>query len=311
MQATRPAFSSDSSAQPFPCLNVLLLRSSRSPLVKSEDKSRPQIKTGAGFFWDSQGNIVTSAHVVRDAKEIAVWLTNGEEAEAKVVGRAVNFDVAVVRPMALKQIPPPLAIASSSSLKVGLLAFAIGSPFGLDQSLTFGVISALKRQLRTGKGRSISNIIQTDAAVHPGNSRGPLLDSSGRMIGVNTIAYSIADLGTTFGFAIPSDTVTRIAPQLIEDGRIPTPGIGIVPADESVAIRSRIEGVIIARVQPGAPGEKANFRPMDAAADAPGDIIIAANGQPVQTVTDLTDQLESLGVGQKITLEIETTKPSR
>ena len=180
----------------------------------------------------------------------------------------------------------------------------IGSPFGLDQSLTAGVISALKRKLPTSKGRSIANIIQTDAAIHPGNSGGPLLDSSGRLIGVNTLAYSTAALGTAFGFAIPVDFVNRIVPQLIKTGRVPMPGVGIVPGDETLALRLGIEGVVIARIRPGSPAERAALRAMDSATGMIGDIITGANGQPVRDAFDLTEQLENLGVGRTIALRI-------
>jgi 2-alkenal reductase len=273
-------------------------------VITNGDSSTSTIKTGSGFFWDSSGNIVTNAHVVHDAKEIAVWLASGEQVEAEVIGSAPNFDLAVIRPKEPRNTPPPIAIGSSGNLKVGQLAFAIGSPFGLDQSLTAGVISALKRKLPTSKGRSIPNIIQTDAAIHRGNSGGPLLDSSGRLIGVNTIAYSTAELGAALGFAIPVDFVNRIVPQLIKAGRIATPGIGIVPGDEALALRLGIDGVIIARVRPGSPAERAALRAMDSATGAVGDVITGANGLPVRNAFDLTEQLEDLGVGRTIALRV-------
>jgi 2-alkenal reductase len=273
-------------------------------VITNGDSSTSNIKTGSGFFWDTTGNIVTNAHVVHDAKEIAVWLASGEQVEAKIVGSAPNFDLAVIRPKELRNVPPPITIGSSSNLKVGQLAFAIGSPFGLDQSLTAGVVSALKRKLPTTKGRSIANIIQTDAAIHRGNSGGPLLDSSGRLIGVNTIAYSTAELGAALGFAIPVDFVNRIVPQLIKTGRLATPGIGIVPSDEALALRLGIDGIIIARIRPGSPAERAALRAMDTATGAVGDIITGANGQPVRNAFDLTDQLEELGVGRTIALTV-------
>jgi 2-alkenal reductase len=272
-------------------------------LAKSDNALGASIKVGSGFFWDADGHIVTNAHVVQGATEIAVWLASGQEARAQVVGSAPNFDLAVIRAGELRA--APLAIGTSDGLKVGQLAFAIGSPFGLDQSLTSGVISALKRQLPTSKGRSIPNIIQTDAAVHPGNSGGPLLDSSGRLIGVNTIAYSNSELGASFGFAIPVDFVSRIVPRLIEEGHFPTPGIGIVPAAESSAIRSGIEGVVIARIKPGSPAGRAGLRAADSATGAAGDVIKAANGRAVRDVFDLTEQLETLGVGGTVSLKID------
>jgi 2-alkenal reductase len=166
------------------------------------------------------------------------------------------------------------------------------------------LISALKRYLPTGKGRSISGIIQTDAAVHPGNSGGPLLNSSGQVIGVNTIAYSISELGTSFGFAIPIDLVKRVVPELIRNGRIPTPGIGIVPVGEATALQTGIEGVMIAEVRSGSPAERARLLGKNATTNADGDIIVAANGQDVQNAYELTEQLEKVGVGGLVRLKI-------
>lgn len=273
-------------------------------LIKGKTPADSNISTGSGFFWDTEGHIVTNAHVLRGAHEIVVWLASGQQLESSVVGSAPNFDLAVLRVQGLAAQPAPIVIGSSNNLKVGQAVFAIGSPFGLDQTLTAGIISALKRQLPTSKGRSIANIIQTDAAIHPGSSGGPLLDSLGRLIGVNTIAYSVAELGTSFGFAIPVETVKRIVPLLIRDGRIATPGIGIDPAEEDVALQAGIEGVIIARVRPNTPAEQAALRPMDSSGK-PGDIIIAADGQPVRDVYDLTDQLERIGVGGQVRLKIQ------
>lgn len=271
--------------------------------AKTTPPGESKIKTGSGFFWDRDGHVVTNAHVLRDADEIAVWFLSGQRLDAKVVGSAPNFDLAVLQVQgSISQ--PSIMVGSSENLKVGQSAFAIGSPFGLDQSLTSGVISALKRQLPTGKGRSVANIIQTDAAIHPGNSGGPLLDSSGRLIGVNTIAYTIPELGTSFGFAIPVDTVKRIVPLLIRDGRISTPGIGIVPASENVALKADIEGVIIARIKSNSPAEKAGLRPTDASGKF-GDVIVGANGETVRDVYDLTDQLERIGVGSEVVLKVK------
>jgi 2-alkenal reductase len=269
------------------------------------DAPKSQIKFGSGFFWDAAGHIVTCAHVVQDAKEITVWLTSNEQVEAEIVGLVSRFDLAVLRAKGLKRPATPIAIGTSNNLKIGQLAFAIGSPLGLDQSLTSGVISALKRYLPTGKGRSITDVIQTDAAVHPGNSGGPLLNSSGQLIGVNTIAYSIAELGSSLGFAVPVDTVRRIVPELIQKRRIPTPGIGIVPLSEAIAVESDIEGVMIAEIRPGSPAERARLQAKNAATNSDGDVIVAANGETVQNVFELTEQLEKLGVGANIILKIK------
>lgn len=271
--------------------------------VKGKTQADSQINTGSGFFWDKEGHIVTNAHVVDEAEAIAVWLASGQQLNASVVGSAPNFDLAVLKIKGMTAQPVPVAVGSSTDLKVGQSAFAIGSPFGLDQTLTAGVISSLKRQLPTSKGRSIANIIQTDAATTRGSSGGPLLDALGQLIGINTVAYSNAELGTSFSFAIPVETVKRIVPRLIRDGRIATPGIGIAPAKEEVALKAGIEGVIIARVRPDTPAAQAGLRAMDPSGK-PGDIIVGANGKPVENVYDFTDQLEEIGVGREVTLKI-------
>ena len=273
-------------------------------IVVGDDSSKSGIKTGSGFFWDASGNIVTNAHVVQDANSITVWPAAGEQVEAEIVGSAPNYDIAVIRLKVPRQVPPPIAIGTSQNLKVGQWVYAIGSPFGLDQSLTTGVISALKRRMPTSEGRQISNIIQTDAAIYPGNSGGPLLDATGRLIGVNTVAYSIAGSGNALGFAIPVDIVKSIMPDLIKNGRIPTPGIGIVMGDEGQAMRLGIEGVIVTDIRPGSPAASAELRAMNASTKAIGDVIVGANGQPIRSAFDLTDQLEHVGIGRAIKLKI-------
>ena len=269
------------------------------------DPARFESRIGAGFIWDSAGNIVTNEHVVRGASTIVVWLESGDRLEAEIVGAAPSYDLAVIRPRTAAKLPPPVAVGSSRGLKVGQLVFAIGSPFGLDQSLTMGVISALKRHLRVDDGEEITQVIQTDAAIYPGNSGGPLLDSAGRVVGVNTIAYALAGSHATLGFAIPVDLVKRIVPELIVNGRIPIPGIGIVPADDIAAARLRIEGVAIARVEPQSPAERAGLQASDPSSGRRGDVIVAINGRPVRRAIDLAHQLEQIGVGRRIGLTID------
>jgi len=233
-----------------------------------------------------------------------VWLASGDQLEAEIVGVAPNYDLAVIRPKQKRALPPPIAVASSASLKVGQSSFAIGSPWGLDQSLTTGVISGLRRDLPTTRGHEVTNMIQTDAAVYPGNSGGPLLDSAGRLIGVITISYRLDAPNTALGFAIPSDSVSRVVPELISKGRIPTAGIGIVPADEATTMRAGIDGVLIARVRSGSPAERAGLRGANAETRAQGDIITAADGIPMRSLFDLTNQLERVGIGHTIELTV-------
>jgi 2-alkenal reductase len=181
-----------------------------------------EMKTGSGFIWDASGNIVTNEHVVRDAGAIMAWLASGERVDAEIVGLERNYDLAVLRLKTASRLPPPVPIGTAANLRVGQFAYAIGSPFGLDQSLTAGVISALGRELPTENGEVVHGMIQTDAAVYPGNSGGPLLDSSGQLIGVNTIGYWLAESQGALGFAIPVELVKRVVPELI--ARKPAPG---------------------------------------------------------------------------------------
>jgi S1-C subfamily serine protease len=163
----------------------------------------------------------------------------------------------------------------------------------------------LKRRLPTSGGRDIGNVVQTDAAVNPGNSGGPLLDSGGRLIGITTAIISPSGSNAGIGFAIPVDTVNRVVPELIQKGRVPTPGIGIVAANEAVATRLGIEGVVVVRVVPGSPAAEAGLRGIDQSAGELGDVIVSANGQPARRLSDLTDQLEAVGVGREIELSVK------
>jgi len=262
------------------------------------------VQSGTGFIWDAAGNIVTNNHVVAGTSELAVRFASGIVVQADVVGTAPNYDIGVIRLRNPAQIPPPVSIGSSADLKVGQFAYAIGNPYGLDQSLTTGVISALKRRLPTSAGHEISDVIQTDAAVNPGNSGGPLLDSSGRVVGVNTAIISPSGTNAGIGFAIPIDVVNRVVPQLIRTGHVPTPGIGIVAANEAVATRLGVEGVVIVRTVPGSPAARVGLRGIDANSRTLGDVIVNANNQTVRHMSDLTDELEQVGVGNSIKLTL-------
>jgi S1-C subfamily serine protease len=262
-------------------------------------------QTGTGFVWDPAGHIVTNDHVVEGADELAVRLASGQVLRAQVLGTAPNYDVAVLRVDSTRGLPAPIAIGTSDDLKVGQSVFAIGNPFGLDQSLTTGIISALKRRLPTKSGREITNVIQTDAAINPGNSGGPLLDSAGRVIGVNTAIISPSGTSAGIGFAIPIDVVNRVVPEIIAKGYVPTPGIGIVAADEAVATRAGVEGVAVVRTVAGSSAERAGLRGVDANTRRLGDVIVGVNGKPVRRLPDLIDELERVGVGKRVTLQIK------
>ncbi len=263
-----------------------------------------QDQSGTGFIWDGAGHIVTNDHVVHGTDQVAVRLSTGRVLRARIVGTAPNYDLAVLRVDDTRGLPSPVSIGTSDELKVGQMVFAIGNPFGLDQSLTTGIISALKRRLPTTGGREITNVIQTDAAINPGNSGGPLLDSAGRVIGVNTAILSPSGTSAGIGFAIPIDTVNRIVPQIIARGYVPTPGIGIVSAGEDAATRAGVEGVMIARTVPGSAADRAGLRGIDPSGRKLGDVIVGVNGKPVRRLPDLAEELERVGVGKKVALQI-------
>ncbi|MGE0741529.1 MAG: S1C family serine protease [Hyphomonadaceae bacterium] len=262
-----------------------------------------QVGAGTGFIWDDAGHIVTNNHVVQ-APEIIVRLASGEDVPATVIGRAPQYDIAVLR-LARPPNAPPLNIGTSADLQVGQAAFAIGNPFGFDRTITSGIVSALGRQLPTQDGREIGDVIQTDAAINPGNSGGPLLDSAGRVIGVTTAIYSPSGAYAGVGFAVPIDTVVRVVPQLIENGRAPIAGIGIMAADQSIATRLGLEGVLIWQTVDGSPADRAGLRSTDPARGVVGDVIVQADGRPVRRLADLTNTLDRIGVGNEVALRIQ------
>ena len=265
-------------------------------------------QTGTGFVWDAAGHVVTNNHVVAGATQrggsISVRLSSGDVAPASVVGTAPNYDLAVLRLGRSAAVPPPLAVGTSSDLKVGQATFAIGNPFGLDHTLTTGVVSALQRRLPTGEGRELSGVIQTDAAINPGNSGGPLLDSAGRLIGVNTAIFSPSGASAGIGFAIPVDVVNRVVPELIKNGRTRNPGIGIIAGQEATAARLGIDGVVILRVLSGSPAAAAGLRGVDMQSGIIGDVVVGAGGRPVNRLADLTAVLEAAGLDAPVELVI-------
>jgi 2-alkenal reductase len=259
---------------------------------------------GSGFVWDERGHIVTNYHVVADASKVQVQLDAGRTYDATVVGSAPDYDLAVVK---LEQIPPglkPIAVGSSSDLKIGQTVYAIGNPFGMARTLTQGIIGALDRQLPTSDIREIAGVIQTDAAINPGNSGGPLLDTAGRLIGVTSAIRSPSGGSTGVGLAIPVDLVNRIVPQLIATGRAPQPGIGIVPFHPDLVARAGLTGVVSARVTPGSPAAKAGIKPFDPQTGNVGDVIVAVNGRPVQSLPTFASELDRVGIGRDAELTL-------
>ena len=259
---------------------------------------------GSGFVWDEKGHVVTNFHVVENAQRVQVQLDAGRTYEAKVVGRAPDYDLAVVK---LEQIPPglkPIAVGTSNDLRIGQSVYAIGNPFGLTRTLTQGIVSALDRHLPTSEVREISGAIQTDAAINPGNSGGPLLDSAGRLIGVTTAIRSPSGANTGVGLAIPVDLVNRIVPQLIAKGRAPQPGIGIVPFPPEVVARAGIVGVVIAGVQRGTPAAQAGLQPYNQRTGDVGDVIVAVNGKSVESLPAFAAELDKVGVDRQAELTV-------
>jgi 2-alkenal reductase len=252
---------------------------------------------GSGFIWDEAGHVVTNAHVVNGANKIRVQLGESEPLEARLVGIAPAYDLAVLQLIKPSEGLRPIPLGSSHDLKVGQSVFAIGNPFGLSQTLTSGIVSALGRTLPSERGREIPNVIQTDAAINPGNSGGPLLDSAGRLIGVNTAILSESGSSAGVGFSIPVDLVNQVVPQLIEKGSMPRPGIGVAVADDALARRLGVKGVAILAVDPGSPAQSVGLEPFDLQAGIWGDIIIAVNRKPVVNAKQLAEAFEAVGVG--------------
>jgi S1-C subfamily serine protease len=266
--------------------------------------------TGSGLVWDNLGNVVTNNHVVEGASEAIVRLNDGRSYRAVLVGSSAAHDLAVLRINVPFDRPPPVPIGSSDDLKVGQKVFAIGNPFGLDYTLTSGIVSALDRTLTGDNGVTIEHLIQTDAAINPGNSGGPLLDSAGRLIGINTAIFSPSGAYAGIGFAVPADTVNRVVPQLVAQGRYIRPVLGIsVDSDinRTVTEQLGVTGVLVLRVEPGSPAEAAELRAtrVDPSGDViPGDVILAVDGQRLDSVSALLSTLDEYQVGDRVTLRI-------
>ncbi|WP_119462810.1 trypsin-like peptidase domain-containing protein [Rhodospirillaceae bacterium SYSU D60014] len=273
--------------------------------------STEALGAGSGFIWDAAGHIVTNHHVIAGADQVGVRLGGEELLRAEVVGSTADYDLAVLRLVDNHQSLQPIPIGSSADLRVGQTTFAIGSPYGLSRTLTTGVISALDRRLPAGVNREIRGVIQTDAAINPGNSGGPLLDSAGRLIGVNTAILSQSGAFAGIGFAVPVDIVNRIVPQIIRDGYVPRPGIGITTLPEELAAQVDVQGVVVAGVSSGSPAQEAGLQGIDQATGQLGDVITHINGKRVLTVPDLVAELTDIGVGNEARLTVRRDGESR
>lgn len=268
--------------------------------------------SGSGLVWDAAGHIVTNYHVIEGASEAQIQLADGREFSATLVGASPEHDLAVLKIGGVGfAAPARVPIGTSDDLQVGQSVFAIGNPFGLDWTLTKGIVSALNRSLPNENGPDIRHLIQTDAAINPGNSGGPLLDSAGRLIGINTAIYSPSGASAGIGFAVPVDTVMRVVPQLIASGRYTRASLGVESDDainERLKLASGIDGVFVLRVEPGSAAERAGLTPAyrTPRGVVPGDVILALNGSPVSRFGDLLARIDDFRVGQRVELTVSS-----
>ncbi len=263
--------------------------------------------TGSGVIWDDEGHIVTNYHVIRGVDRAEVTLNDNSVWEADVIGEAPDKDLAVLRIDAPEDKLRSVPVGTSENLQVGQRVFVIGNPFGLDQTLTTGVISGLGREILSQTQRPIRDVIQTDAAINPGNSGGPLLDSAGRLIGVNTAIYSPSGAHAGIGFAVPVDTVNRVVPQLIAEGEIVHPGLGIEIHSDQMARQFQINGVVVSEVPEDSAGGQAGLEGMTAGDGGRwilGDVIVGLEGVRIRNTSDLYRELERHDVGDTIALDI-------
>jgi len=263
--------------------------------------------TGSGFVWDQEGHIITNFHVIQEASGAKVTLADNSDWDAQLVGVAPDQDLAVLSIKAPAERLHPIPVGTSANLQVGQKVFAIGNPFGLDQTLTTGIISALGREIQARTGRDITGVIQTDAAINPGNSGGPLLASASRLIGVNTTIFSPSGSSAGIGFAVPVDTVNRVVPQLLRYGRVIRPGLGVRIAEDATAARLRILGVLIFDVTEGsaaAAGLRGTRRD-DQGRLILGDVIVAIDDTAVASMNDLMTVLDTYKVGDQVTVAVQ------
>ena len=264
--------------------------------------------TGTGFIWDNAGHVVTNFHVIQEGSGARVTLADQSSWPATFVGAFPDRDLAVLKIAAPANKLSAIPLGSSRDLQVGQRVYAIGNPFGLDQTLTTGIVSALNREIESFNNRTIRGVVQTDAAINPGNSGGPLLDSAGRLIGVNTQIASPSGASAGIGFAIPVDEVNRVVPRLIRDGRITRPALGIAPASDIVQRALRVpEGVALVQVTPGGPAARAGLKAFARNRDgsiAAGDVITAINDEAVKSLDDMLTLLEKHQPGDNVTLTL-------
>lgn len=277
----------------------------------------PEEGTGSGVILTSDGYVLTNAHVVEDAQRLEVTLLNGKSYKARLIGGDVSKDVALLKIDPGTEKLPILEIGNSDDLQVGQMVYAIGNPFGLNSTLTTGVISSIGRTLKARNGRLIEGVIQTDAAINPGNSGGPLLNSAGQVIGINTAIFSPSGSSAGIGFAIPSNSARRIAQDLISTGHVVRPYLGIeIGFDINPGIAQALElpvqrGLMVSRVIPNAPAAQAGLQPAKNALvirnrkiPIGGDIIVSYDGHPAESTDRFMNYVESKRPGDTLTLNV-------
>jgi len=266
--------------------------------------------TGSGFIWDNQGRIVTNYHVIRGADQALVRLGDQRSYQARLVGASPEHDIAVLQIDVPADLPPPIPVGSSAELQVGQSVLAIGNPFGLDHTLTTGIVSALNRTVENESGGDIDNVIQTDAAINPGNSGGPLIDSAGRLVGINTMIYSPSGAYAGIGFAVPVDTINRVVPRIIGYGRYVRPTLGVNTDDrvtQELFGTDGAGGVLVIGVTAGSPAARAGLRATRQERNGNiviGDIISAVDGRSVENQAELVAALDAHEFGDRVTLTV-------
>ena len=264
--------------------------------------------SGSGFIWDNNGHIITNYHVIKGADKAMVTLSDQTSYPATLVGIAPSKDLAVLKIDAPEEKLRPLRTGKSYNLRVGQSVYAIGNPFGLDQTLTTGIVSALGREINSTRGIPIRDVIQTDAAINPGNSGGPLLNSSGELIGVNTAIYSPSGASAGIGFSIPVDAVKWVVPDLIEHGKLQRPTMGVEFFPQRTTAQLGRKGVLVKVVWEKTAAEKAGIRPTYRDKYGKlhlGDIIVEIDGEPIENENDYLLTLENYKVGDKVEIVVE------
>ena len=271
----------------------------------TRDITRMPQGTGSGFIWDKQGHIITNYHVLQGVSAVKIRLSDQRTFNATFIGASPDHDLAVLRIPITINMPKPLTIGTSHDLQVGQITYAIGNPFGLDQTLTTGVVSALNRSLPNNNGSYIEGLIQTDAAINPGNSGGPLLDSTGRLIGINTAIYSPSGTYAGIGFAVPVDTVNRIVPQIIKEGHYQRPKLGITineSLNKDITKELGIFGVVVIEVQPNSAANKSGLNGVTIQNNVvmPGDVIVSIDQHKIESTKMLLSTLEKYNIGDTV-----------